>query len=71
MRCQKISYVPLKNQIRPGNNSERFVFLNQRHSREFLPLVLFSTEGLLGAAVSQLGLTLSTEACVQVVHLQM
>lgn len=29
-----------KNQISPGNNNERFVFLNQRHSREFLPLVL-------------------------------
>lgn len=35
MRCQKISYVPLKNQIRPGNNSERFVFLKDTQENSF------------------------------------
>lgn len=50
---KKISYVPLKNQIRPGNNSERFVFLNHRHSREFLLLVLvFSIRPLGSSSVS-------------------
>lgn len=50
MRCQKISYVPLKNQIRSGNSSERFVFLNQRHTREFLVLVLVFYRRPLGSS---------------------